>query len=236
MHVVCLHYALVGNFTCLRFAKNNVGVCVVAMVCCCMCDMCACLFILGLHCRFRLDRQDRKVAPKGSVVVNLAAATAAATAGHGAGVVGAGSSNVHKVLSGASASALAAMAMSAAAGRDASSSSDAAMGAQQSPRFSSSSSNAHGAAGGIVVASGGAHVPYTIISAPHRINKFKVPERVHAAWEETETAAAAVERDLTRLNQGNKAAAEAAAAASLSPRPLHQRSPRPDSSSSTRSF
>ena len=196
-----------------------------------------CLFILGLHCRLRLDRQDRKVAPKGSVFVNLAAATA--TAGHGAGVVEAGSSNVHKVLSGASASALAAMAMSAAAGRDASSSSaDAAMGAQQSPRFSgSSSSNAHGAAGGIVVASGGAHVPYTIISAPHRINKFKVPERVHAAaWEETETAAAAVQRDLTRLDHGNKAAAaEAAAAASLSPRPLHQRSPRPDSSSSTRS-
>ena len=107
------------------------------------------------------------------------------------------------------------------------------MGAQQSPRFSSS--NAHDAGGGIVVASGGAHVPYTIISAPHRINKFKVPERVHAAaWEETETAAAAVQRDLTRLNHGNKAAAEAAAAASLSPRPLHQRSPRPDSSSSTR--
>ena len=176
MDIVCLHFALVGNFTCLHFRKNNVGVCVVAMVCCCMCNVCVfvCLFILGLHCRFRLDRQDRKVAPKGSVVVNLAAATA----GHGAGVVEAGSSNVHKVLSGASASALAAMAMSAAAGRDASSSAaGTAMGAQQSPRFSSSSSNAHGAGGGIVVASGGAHVPYTIISAPHRINKFKVPER-----------------------------------------------------------
>ena len=90
-------------------------------------------------------------------------------------MVEAGSSNVYKVLSGASIPALAAMAMSA-AGRDASSSpsvAGAAMGAQQSPRFSIS--NAHGAGGGIVVASGGAHVPYTIISAPHRINKFKVP-------------------------------------------------------------